>query len=127
MCQAPINVFAFTEVGILSNLYICLACRIRYSVWIVLGGCSGQTVKYSSPFPLPSTAIFGLRERHTFGEEDNLQENLTPQSCFHKNVVICTTWNNSSREDREETIPKCFCLWKWLNKMLCFPFPFHKI
>lgn len=100
--------FAVTEVWILSNLYICLACRIRYSVWIVLGVCSGQTVKYSSPFPLPSTAIFGLGERHPFGEEENLQENPSPQFCFHKNVVICTTWNNSSRQDWEETIPKFF-------------------
>lgn len=70
MRQAPINVFAFTEVGILSSLYISPACRIRYSVWIVLGVCSGQTVKYSSPFPLPSTAIFGLGERHAFGVEE---------------------------------------------------------
>lgn len=104
MLHAPINVFAFTEVWILSNLYICLACRIRHSVRIVLRVCSGQTVKCSSPFSLPSPAIFGLGERHSFGEEDNLQENLSPRFCFHKNVFIYTTWNNSIWEDWQETI-----------------------
>lgn len=32
MLHAPLNVFAFTEVWILSNLDISLACRIRCSV-----------------------------------------------------------------------------------------------
>lgn len=63
MCHVPVSV-CFSKVWILSNLYRFLVCRIRYSVWIFLGICSCQTIKYS----FHSTATFGsvcVWETHT--------------------------------------------------------------